>query len=275
MNDSEDEFTRFEHEGWERVAERYDSVWSSLTRQFIPPLLSAARVSPGQKLLDDACGPGYVAAAAKQLGATPFGVDFSSQMVRAATRLYPSIEFQEGDAQQLTFADNSFDRVVMNFGLLHLSKPERACAEACRVLRPGGRFACTVWAGPEENPGARIMNHALETHADMTVPIPSGPPYYLFTSRDECRSGLQEVGFDKESLTFDTISVEWQVPSATFLFEAERDAGVRTAALLAQQTAERLASIRSAIEQSVKPYARGERFSIPMSAHVIAVSKRS
>lgn len=275
MNLNDDDFTRFEHDGWERVAGKYDSVWSSLTRQFIPPLLSAARLSSGLRLLDLACGPGYVSAAAKQFGASPVGVDFSSQMVCVAARLYPSLEFQEGDAQQLAFADNSFDRVVMNFGLLHLSKPERACAEACRVLRPGGRFACTVWAGPEENPGARIMNQALEAHADMTVPMPKGPPYYLFTTRDECRRILEEAGFDETSLAFDTIRVEWKVPSAGFLFEAERDAGVRTASLLAQQTPERMASIRFAIEQGIKPYARGETFSIPMAAHVIAVSRRS
>jgi len=39
---TKDEFTRFEHEGWQRVADKYDSVWSSLTRQFIPCLIDAA-----------------------------------------------------------------------------------------------------------------------------------------------------------------------------------------------------------------------------------------
>jgi hypothetical protein len=44
MKTTEDAFTRFEHEGWERVAHKYDFVWSSLTRQFIPYLIDAARV---------------------------------------------------------------------------------------------------------------------------------------------------------------------------------------------------------------------------------------
>ena len=52
MGNAEDEFTRFEHEGWERVADKYDFVWSSLTRQFIPYVIEAAQVSPGMSVLD-------------------------------------------------------------------------------------------------------------------------------------------------------------------------------------------------------------------------------
>jgi ubiquinone/menaquinone biosynthesis C-methylase UbiE len=274
MNDTVDEFTRLEHEGWQRVAGKYDSVWSSLTRQFIGPLLAAARVSPGIRLLDIACGPGHVAAAAEQLGATAIGIDFSAAMVRNAAQLHPSIDFREDDAQQLAFADSSFDRVVANFGLLHMLYPQKACSEARRVLRSGGWFAFTVWACPEENPGARIVNDAVETYADMSVPLPQGPPYYLYTSQSECRRVLQEAGFEERSLTFDTITIDWRIPSPEFLFEAERDAGVRTAALLSLQTPERLENIRLAIVRGVRNHAKGDLFAIPMAAHVVAIRKK-
>jgi ubiquinone/menaquinone biosynthesis C-methylase UbiE len=52
-----DHFARFEHDGWQRVADKYDSVWSSLTRQFIPYLLADAKLAPGIAVLDVACGP--------------------------------------------------------------------------------------------------------------------------------------------------------------------------------------------------------------------------
>src|SRR6266516_7490838 len=45
-----DEFTRFEYEGWQRVAEKYDAVWSSLTRQFILYLIDAAQVSTSRRI---------------------------------------------------------------------------------------------------------------------------------------------------------------------------------------------------------------------------------
>jgi ubiquinone/menaquinone biosynthesis C-methylase UbiE len=161
----DDDFARFEHESWQRVADKYDSVWSPLTRQFIPYLLTDAKVAPGMSVLDVACGPAYVSAAVKQLGAVPTGMDFSEKMISIAKTMLPEISFTQGDAQELPFEDGSFDRVLMNFGLLHVSHPEQACAEACRVLKAGGHFGFTVWAGPEQNPGAKIVNDAIEAHA--------------------------------------------------------------------------------------------------------------
>jgi ubiquinone/menaquinone biosynthesis C-methylase UbiE len=139
-------FAKFEHEGWQRVAGKYDSVWASSTRQFIPPLLDATAVSERMSVLDVGCGPGYVSAAVAASGATPRGLDFSREMIGIARRMFPEIEFQEGDAQDLPFVNAAFDRVVANFTLLHVPDPERACAEACRVLSPGGKFGFTVWA---------------------------------------------------------------------------------------------------------------------------------
>jgi ubiquinone/menaquinone biosynthesis C-methylase UbiE len=147
-------FTEFEHEGWERVAGKYDSVWASSTRQFIPPLLDATAVLEEMSVLDVGCGPGYVSAAAAARGARPRGLDFSREMIGIAQRMFPEIEFQEGDAQNLPFVNATFDRVLANFALLHVPDPGRVCAEACRILKPGGKFGFTVWAAPEENPYA-------------------------------------------------------------------------------------------------------------------------
>jgi ubiquinone/menaquinone biosynthesis C-methylase UbiE len=144
MGNAKDEFTRFEHEGWERVADKYDSVWSSLTRQFIPYLVNATGVSPGMSVLDVACGPGYVSDAIRKLGAIPMGIDFSERMVAIAKKMFPGIRFIQGDAQNLSCDDTSFDRVLINFGLLHVTHPEQACGEAFRVLRSSGTFGFTV-----------------------------------------------------------------------------------------------------------------------------------
>ena len=272
MNEK-DAFMRFEHEGWQRVADKYDSVWSPLTRQFIPYLLADANVSTGMLTLDVACGPGYVSAAAKHVGAVPTGIDFSEKMVGIAKRMHPEIRFMQGDAQNLPFDDSSFDRVLMNFGLLHVSHPERACAEACRVLKRGSRFGFTVWAGPDQNPGAKIITDAIEAYANLDVGLPEGPPKYLYGERDECRQVLERAGFDGSSMTYETRSVEWKLPDAGYLFEAEQKAGVRTAGLLARQSPERLEAIRVAVEKGIKQFARGNDFVLPMAAHVVVVGK--
>src|SRR6266850_2326448 len=154
-------FHAFELAGWQGAARRYDDAFGSLTRQAIDPLLDAAQVRPGARVLDVASGPGYVAAAAAQRGAQVTALDFSLAMVEMARSQNPGIEFREGDAGALSFADGSFDAVVMNFGMLHLAQPERAVSEALRVLRPGGGYAFTVWAKPEEAVGFGIILEAV------------------------------------------------------------------------------------------------------------------
>jgi ubiquinone/menaquinone biosynthesis C-methylase UbiE len=151
-----DAFTEFEHQGWQRVADKYDSTWATSTRQFIEPLLDAANVFAKMSTLDVGCGPGYVSGAAAERGAHPIGLDFSKEMIAIAKRMFPKIEFREGEAQNLPFADEDFERVVANFALLHLAEPERAMAEAARVLKSGGRFGFTTWAKIEENPFIRL-----------------------------------------------------------------------------------------------------------------------
>src|SRR2546426_1217657 len=108
-------FRQFEHKGWQEIASRYDRGFASVTTQSVTPLLDAARVAKGARVLDVACGPGYAAAAAAARGAIATGVDFSSEMVAEARGRYPGIEFLEGDAEQLAFSNSNFDAVVLNF----------------------------------------------------------------------------------------------------------------------------------------------------------------
>ncbi len=271
MNDA---FTEFEHAGWERVANKYDSTWSSSTRQFIPPLLDAAEVSEKMSILDVGCGPGYVSAAAAERGAVPIGLDFSEEMIVIAKKKFRRIEFRQGDAQTLPFPDASFDRIVANFALLHLANPARACAEAARVLKSGGRFGFTTWAKISENPFVKLVDNAIRAHANLDVDLPPGPPHYLFESEEEFRKALVRAGFDGASMTFKLHRIEWNVPTARFIFDAELNAGVRTAGLLARQTPEVLRKIQAAIEKAVRPYAEGNGFPIPKAAYIVSISKK-
>jgi len=268
-----DDFARFEHEGWQRVANKYDSTWSKSTRQFIPPLLDLAEVAAGMDVLDVGCGPGYVAAAAAERGARSVGIDFSSEMVSIAKTLFPTITFEVGDAQQLPFGDGSFDRVLTSFALLHVSDPERACLEACRVLKSGGKLGFTIWAPPEVNPYARIIDQALDAHADLNVSMPAGPSHYVYSDEHAIRTAMGDAGFLPDSMNLKLHTIQWIVPNPDFVFEAERFAGVRTAGLLARQTPAALEDIRHAIADGLKPYRRGNGYAIPKAAYIIAVTK--
>lgn len=273
MENAQQSFAGLEHEGWERVAAQYESVWAPLTKRFIDPLLQSLGVKPGMSLLDIACGPGYAAHAAYLQGAHPTGVDFSKQMIAIAKKKYPEVSFIEGDAQSLAFKNKSFDVVAMNFGLLHLPDPDKALNEICRVLRAEGRLGFTVWAPPEYSEGSRVMQSAIEKFGNMDVELPEGPPYFRFGEERECRKSLTAAGFNQPSIKFETLTVEWPVPTDTYLFEAELQAGVRTAALLERQQPEQLKAIRHAVKIAMEEYKTDSGYIIPFAAHIITATK--
>src|SRR5437762_643502 len=115
-------FREFEHDGWQRAAEHYVDAFGAVTARAAGPLLDAVAAGSATELLDVATGPGFVAAEAASRGARVIGVDFSSAMIAAAGRRYHDILFREGDAEALAFDGDTFDAVVMNFGLLHLAR---------------------------------------------------------------------------------------------------------------------------------------------------------
>src|SRR5258705_6186715 len=269
----DDDFSKLEYEGWQRVAGQYQDNWANLTKNFIDPLLNAAKVSKGMKVLDVACGPGIVSEKIREKKASPVGLDFSPEMIRLARLSYPQIEFHEGDAQQLPFEESSFDAVVMNFGMLHLPKPMQAMKEAFRVLRKNGRFAFTVWASPANNPAPKVMNDAKEKFADMNVPMPAAPPYDHFADKQNCSSYLSEAGFIPATMHYETKLVTWLVPTAGFLFDAELNAGVRNAAFLRQQSSENLQKIKLASEQGVQQFKVKDGYGLPYLGCIIAAEK--
>ena len=271
MNNDLDAFKQFEHSSWEKVAGKYSRFREGLTEQFVDPLLRATAVSEGMYVLDVACGPGYLAAKVHRRGAIVIGIDFSENMIRIARQKYPTVVFIEGDAEDVPSLGEQFDRVLINFGLLHFAHPERAFAEARRVLRPGGILGFTVWAVPEVNSGARIITDAIELYADITLPMPIGPPIFQFCDQEACRRTLSVAGFSEGSLTFESHTVQWRHPTTRFWYDAEINAGVRTAALLELQSSEQRAAILEYVERRVEQYAVPGGFSIPMTAHIVTV----
>lgn len=259
-----EKFRSFERAGWESIPDGYHEAFGGLTGQSIRPLLDAARLKSGMTFLDIASGPGYVAAEAAKRGATVLGIDFSPAMVAQAQRLYPGIEFREGDAEQLPLGNGLFDAAAMNFGILHLGHPEKALVEALRVLRDGGRFAFSVWAEPEETIGFGIVLRAVEAHGEPRVELPEGPPFFRYSDAEECRRGLIVAGFESPTVT--RVSQVWRLPAGDGLFNAMKDSTVRTAGLLRAQKPTVLNKIRDAMREEVKKYTKKDVVELPMPA---------
>jgi ubiquinone/menaquinone biosynthesis C-methylase UbiE len=264
MSIHDSSFHAFEQAGWQNAAAAYCDYFGNVTTQSLGPLLEAVQAGPGTRLLDVATGPGFVAAAARERGASVVGIDFALAVVELARQVHPDVDFREGDAEDLAFPDAHFDAVVMNYGAPHLGRPEHAFAEAFRVLAPGGRYAFTAWAKPEQAIGFGIVLGAIQAHGDLNVPVPAGPPFFRFGDEGECRQALAEAGF--VDIKIAVVPQTWRLPAPDGLFLAFLDGAVRTAAILRGQTPRALEAIRLAVREAAATYYRDGAIEVPMPA---------
>jgi len=271
---SPDDFTAFaalEREGWARVAPDYEDTFGRCTSLAIPALLDLARLAPGARMLDVACGPGYAAAAAVARGARASGLDLSSGMIERARAACPAGEFKVGDAQALPWNDSEFDAVVSNFGIQHLPDPDRGLAEMFRVLRSGGRLAFSVWERAELSPGQRLLDQAIERHGEQAGEMPAAPAAQRFAAPDEARRTLAAVGF----LTVDStpIDVRLLAPDPGAVFDMFHRGTVRLGARLRFQTPAALERIRSAFTESLAPWRTAGGVAVPLRAVLTSAVK--
>ncbi|MBE0626366.1 MAG: methyltransferase domain-containing protein [Burkholderiales bacterium] len=147
-------------------AEIYDEQFvPALFSQFGPVLCDAAGIVPGMRALDVACGTGALTLALADRvrpGGAALGLDANPQMLAVARRKRADIDWHEGRAEALPYADASFDAVVSQFGMMFFDEPAAALREMQRVLRPGGRLAVAVCDAVEHSPGYAELARLLE-----------------------------------------------------------------------------------------------------------------
>ncbi len=106
-------------------------------------------IAPGTVLLDVACGSGQLGLIAARRGARVTGIDIATNSILAARGRADSdgldARFDEGDAEDLPYADAAFDVVASIYGAMFAPRPERVAAELLRVCRPGGTIAMANW----------------------------------------------------------------------------------------------------------------------------------
>src|SRR5206468_3522480 len=107
-------------------------------------------------------------------------------------------------------------------------RPEAAIAEAARVLSPGGRYAFTVWAAPDQAVGFGIVLRAIERFGRLDVDLPEGPPFFRFSLAEECRVALTRAGFVDVGVR--VLPLSWSLASGEDLYNAIARGGARSVA---------------------------------------------
>jgi ubiquinone/menaquinone biosynthesis C-methylase UbiE len=264
-------FKELERQGWSAKARDYNSYAGRVTADAIAPTLDAAGVGPGSRVLDVACGPGQLAGGAAERGAKAVGIDFAAPMIAEARRRFPDVEFREGDAENLAFKDGSFDAVTCGFGLLHLADPDRAIAEAHRVLRRGGRYAFTAWVDPPRHEFFALVFESMQAHARMNVGLPEGPPMFRFSNPDDCRKILEQAGF--RNVVAGELPLRWTVPAAEDVLGFVLKSAVRVGFVLDRQTSKARESVHEAILDGAEKFRRGEVYEMAFPATLTAAEK--
>jgi ubiquinone/menaquinone biosynthesis C-methylase UbiE len=153
-----------------------------------------------KNVLEIACGTGRVTRhlvsllpADGKLIASDLNPDM---MAVAKTRVTDErVKWLAADAQVLPFANDSFDHIVCQFGVMFFPDKGKAFAEAYRVLQPGGLYLFNTWADLEQNPRTAVMRKVMDEmfHEDLPDFLNKGP--YSFFDPVEIRGWLEGAGF--------------------------------------------------------------------------------
>lgn len=254
-----EQFRAFELSGWNSNIAGYETAFGSVARQTVPSMLDAAEVKSGMDVLDVCCGPGVLAAAVVERGGRAVGLDFATAAVSLAQTLVPRARIQQGDAQSLPFPAASFDAVLCGYGLMHIPQPDVALREILRVLRPGGRAAFSAW--DESGAAFPLVYEAVRACGTMDVPLPHGPGFFQFGTTARMLDAITEAGFTG----VDALSVDqdWHVSGVDQYLDAMLKGTVRARAVLAAQTKEASANVRTYLADYLN------RFRTPAGALVV------
>ncbi|MGW1770005.1 class I SAM-dependent methyltransferase [Streptomyces sp. NPDC002073] len=190
----------YEGSHWARNQHRWDAVNDG----FNEPLLDAAALAPGHRVLDIGCGAGRTARlAARRVGPAGrvLGLDLSGPMLERARELargegVANVAFEQGDAQVHPLPPGTFDRAVSRYGVMFFGDPLAAFGHLGGALRPGGRLAFVCAAGPEGNEwldAFAALRGVLPTGGFGT---PGGPGMFSLADPDATTALLAAAGFE-------------------------------------------------------------------------------
>ena len=186
------------------AAARYDSFVRAAMEPWIDDLILAARCKEGDRVLDVACGTGFIAKrvnGASGVTCKITGIDLNEPMLNIA-RQEPAIDWRLGSAIAMPFPDGSFDVVLCQQGLQFFPDRQAAMREMARVLSPGGRLSLNVWGPLERQVFFKTLFDAVSMLLGGDAAKAIASPYTL-TTREELRALASGAGFNDVTVRFE------------------------------------------------------------------------
>jgi ubiquinone/menaquinone biosynthesis C-methylase UbiE len=257
------------------VARAYDDVLvPALFQEWAPRVIATAGLLPGERVLDVACGTGVLArAAADRVGAQGFaaGLDPDAWMLSVAHDRASTIEWWEGRAESIPFADEYFDAVISQFGLMFFTDRRRAIGEMLRVLRPGGRVVLAVWGNLDAIPAYAAVVDLIDRVAGPAAAYPLRAPFVL-GDREELAALVSAAGVEDVRIT--TLCGQANFSGAQAMLEVEL--GAWLPAMGVQLSAGERCHILDGAERALRPYIKDDgTVAFETSAHIVAGTRQS
>jgi ubiquinone/menaquinone biosynthesis C-methylase UbiE len=190
------------------------------------------------RVLDVACGTGNAALPAARAGARVTGLDLTPELLEAgrdkAAAAGVEVDWVEGDAEQLPFDDDSFERVFSTFGHMFAPRHRQAAQEMARVCRQGGLIAICCWT-----PDGTVGDVFAASAAQMPPPPDYAQSPILWGTEAHVRElfpQAAEIEFERHSAT-----IQWESPRAFADYFFERFGPIVTARQLLGDRFEALA----------------------------------
>jgi SAM-dependent methyltransferase len=241
---------------WSSVADDWGRYWGAFARPVWEPLLRAARIGTGARVLDVGCGTGELLEHLQALGAWPSGVDPASRMVELARARAVGADVRAGDFEHLPFDDGAFDALLAVNAFQFAEDQERALAEAGRVLAPGGVVGLAGWAERARN-DLDVINSALAA-VDDEQPPEDGP----LRVEGGLADALRGAGWDV--LDDGVVPVPWTARRDTDLVRG----------ILFGEDASTIADLAPVVRQAAAPFRRPDGSYRLMNAFRWAVARR-
>ena len=188
------------------AADAYDRFMGRYSVLLSPQLADLAGIVTGQRVIDVGCGPGALTTelVARVGSDSVAAVDPSEQFVGAARERNPGVDVRLGSAEQLPFADDTFDAALAQLVVHFMSDPAGGVGEMARVSRPGGAVVACVWDhGGGQGPLSPLWDAARALNPDVV-----GETLLMGSHEGQLERLFESVGLADVAETALVVSVE-------------------------------------------------------------------
>lgn len=252
------------------AARAYETLFvPALFEQYAPKVADAVNLRKDERVLDVACGTGILARELlRRVGPSGrvAGIDPHPGMIEIARQNAPAIEWHEGKAESLPFANESFDVVVSQFGLMFFTNRIKAIQEMLRVLTSGGSFAVAVWDSLENIPAYASVVELLQRTAGQEAADALRAPFAL-GNQSKLSKIFSEAGVNSIQVTTHPGTASFA--SIGILVEAELRGWLPVMGVTLSE--EKIGQILSEAETALAAYATiNGQIRFTLSAHIVA-----